>query len=100
MLFNHRYKKASLVPVSCWATIRNGNSISADFTEDIIENYYNDTVSAISDKLSFILDILLDFLTLQDKHNTRILSINIKLIYTHRESDQKSLPKTRFPICF
>ena len=47
MLFNHRYKKASLVPVSCWATIRNGNSISADFTEDIIENYYNDTVSAI-----------------------------------------------------
>ena len=47
MLFNHRYKKASLVPVSCWATIRKGNSISADFTEDTIENYYNDTVSAI-----------------------------------------------------
>jgi len=47
VLFNYRSKKDFLVPVSCWATVRNGNSISADFTEDAIENYYNDTVSAI-----------------------------------------------------
>jgi len=28
-----------LVPDSCRAMVRNGNSITADFTEDTIENY-------------------------------------------------------------
>jgi hypothetical protein len=41
MLFSHGHNKALLVPDSCRATIRNCNSISADFTNDIIENYYN-----------------------------------------------------------
>jgi hypothetical protein len=29
---------AFLVPDSCWATERNGNSISADVTDDVFEN--------------------------------------------------------------
>ena len=38
MLFSHGHNKAFLVPDSCGATVRNGNSISAVFTEDTIEN--------------------------------------------------------------
>ena len=42
MLFSHGPNKAFLVFDSCRVPVRNGNSISADFTEDIIENYYNE----------------------------------------------------------
>jgi len=34
--------KAFVVPDSCRATVRNGNSISSDAIEDTIENDYND----------------------------------------------------------
>ena len=37
--------------------------------------------------------VVLDYLTLQDKHNIRTLSVNIKLIFTHCETDQKSISK-------
>ena len=42
MLFSHGPNKEFLVPDSCRVTERNGNSIRADFTENIIENDYND----------------------------------------------------------
>jgi hypothetical protein len=35
---------AFLVPDSCWAMVRNGNSISADFTEDTIKNNENNAL--------------------------------------------------------
>ena len=38
MLLGHGPNKAFLVPGSCGATERNGNSISADSTDDTIEN--------------------------------------------------------------
>jgi len=38
VLFNHGPNEAFLVPDSCRATIKNGNSMSADVTEDTIEN--------------------------------------------------------------
>jgi hypothetical protein len=41
MLLGHGPNKAFLVPDSCRETERNGNSISADITVDIIENDKN-----------------------------------------------------------
>ena len=38
VLLGHGLNKAFLVPDSCRATERNGNSISADVTDDTIEN--------------------------------------------------------------
>ena len=38
VLFSHGPNKAFLVPDSCRPTERNSNIISADFTEDTIEN--------------------------------------------------------------
>jgi len=38
LLFSHGSNKAFLVPDSCRATEINGNSISADVTDDAIEN--------------------------------------------------------------
>ena len=38
MLLGHGDNKAFLVPDSCGATERNGNSIISDVTDDIIKN--------------------------------------------------------------
>jgi len=38
VLFSHGPNKAFLVPDSCRATERNGNSISAEVTDDSFEN--------------------------------------------------------------
>ena len=38
MLLGHGSNEAFLVPDSCGATERNGNSISSDVTDDTIEN--------------------------------------------------------------
>jgi hypothetical protein len=38
VLFSHGPNKAFLLPDSCRGTERNGNSISADVTDDAIEN--------------------------------------------------------------
>ena len=40
------------------------------------------------------------FLTLQDKHNIRTLSVNIKFICTRCETGMKSSPKARYSACF
>jgi hypothetical protein len=40
--------------------------------------------------------VVLDFLILQDKHNIHTLLLNIKLICTRCETEQKSLTKARF----
>ena len=42
VLYNDGPNKTFLVPDSCRVTERNDKKISADFTEDAIENYYND----------------------------------------------------------
>jgi hypothetical protein len=42
------------------------------------------------------LAVILDFLTLQDKHNLRTLLENIKFICSSCETGQKSSPKARF----
>ena len=42
MLFSNGPNKAFLVPDSCRAIERNGNSIRANVTDDTIENDYND----------------------------------------------------------
>jgi len=39
VLLGHEPSKAFLVPNSCRATERNGNSISTDVTEDANKNY-------------------------------------------------------------
>jgi hypothetical protein len=41
VLIGHGPNKAFLVPDSCRATERNGNSISTDVTDDTIENHLN-----------------------------------------------------------
>ena len=43
MLLGHGPNKAFLVPDSCRATERNGNSIIIDVTDDTIENNLNDS---------------------------------------------------------
>ena len=43
MLLGHGPNKTFLVPDSCRETERNGNSISADITDDTIENDKNNT---------------------------------------------------------
>jgi hypothetical protein len=40
------------------------------------------------------------FLTLQDKHNIRTLSLNIKFICNRCETGIKSSPKARYSACF
>jgi hypothetical protein len=47
VLFSNGPDKAFLVPDPCRATERNGNSTSANVTNDIIENDSNAFVSAI-----------------------------------------------------
>ena len=47
MLLGHGPNKVFLVPDSCRATERNGNSISSDFTDDTIETIRTTLVSVI-----------------------------------------------------
>ena len=89
MLLGHEPYKTFLVPDSCRATERNGNSISTDVTDDTIENDLNDALFQI---FSDNLEVVLDFLTLQDKPNIRTLSLNIKFIYTRCETGLNSEP--------
>ena len=44
-----------LVPDSCWATIRNGNSISADVAESTIKTIITTLISALIDNLAVVL---------------------------------------------
>ena len=65
---------AFLVPSSYWATVRNGNTISADLTENI-----NKTIRLERRLLLLFLDnlsVVLCFLILPDKSNIRTLSEN------------------------
>jgi hypothetical protein len=52
--------------------------------------------------LSFLFksDKFSDFMTLQDKHNIRTLSLNIKFICTRCETGLKGSPKARYSACF
>ena len=66
--------------------------------EDIPENDWNDTCFY---SFQCNLSAVLDFLTLQDKHNIHPLSIKkIKFICISCETVQKRLPKTGFSSCF
>jgi hypothetical protein len=85
-----RPNKDFLLPDSCRATV--SNNISAGVTEDTIERLF----LHFSDNLA----VVLDFLTSQDKHNIRTLSVNVKLIWTCCETGEKSSPKVRFSTCF
>ena len=76
MLLGHGTNQAFLVPDSSRATERNGNSISADVTDDTIENHFND---ACFSYCQTIWQLFWTFLILQDKHNIRTLSLNMKL---------------------
>ena len=59
--------------------MRNGNSIRADFTKDTIKKRLELRLFLFfSDNLT----VILEFLTLQDKHNLRTLSEYIKSILT------------------
>ena len=68
---------AFLVPGSCRATIGNGNSIRVAFAESTIKKRLERRLF-----LLFLdnLGVVLEFLTLQVKHNIRTLSENVKLI--------------------
>ena len=82
----HGPNKAFLVPDSCRATERKGNSISGDVTDDTIENDQND---ACFSYFQTIWQLFLDFLILQDKHNIGTLSGNIEFICTRFRNRQK-----------
>jgi len=75
MLLGHGPNKSFLVPDSCRETERNGNSISADITDDTIENDKKQRLFHLFQN-NFVGG--LDFFILQDKHNIRTLSLNIK----------------------
>ena len=70
---------AFLVPDSCRVMIRDGNSIRAEFIEDSVEN---DIEQCLFQLFSGNLAVVLDFLTLQDKHNIHTLLGNMKFIST------------------
>jgi hypothetical protein len=53
----NRHNKAFLVSDSCRATVINCNNISADFTKDTIENYYNDVCFSYFGTCSWLQDI-------------------------------------------
>ena len=66
-----------LVPDPCWATVRIGNSRNAEVTEDTNKKLLKQHLF-----LLFLdnLTVVFSCLTLQDKHNIRTLSENIKYI--------------------
>jgi hypothetical protein len=69
--------------------LNNVNSLSAEYTEDIIKNDGNDACFC---SFFFIdnLAVALGFLTLRDKHNIRKLSKNIQFICTCCETGQET----------
>jgi hypothetical protein len=69
VLFSHGSNKAFLVPASCRASRRNGNSISAD-----MRGRERSLILLFSDNLVVVLDCL----TLQDKHSICTLSVILK----------------------
>ena len=71
--------------------------MSADLTEDILEKLLERRLFLLfSDNLA----VVLDFLTLQDKHNITTLSVDIRFICTRCEKGQKIPPKAHFhPVC-
>ena len=61
-----------LVPDSCRATVKNGNNVSANLTEDAIETDQNNCCFMLfSDNLVVVLELLI----LQDKHDIPTLSM-------------------------
>ena len=83
---------AFVVPDTCRATIRNGNSIGADFSENIINTLLEQRLFLL---LLHHLDIILDFLTLRDNHNIRTISENVKFIFNRCETRQKTRSSIR-----
>ena len=94
MLLGHGPNKAFLVLDSFRATDRNCNSISADVTDDTIENNSNDVL--FSENCAGVLY----FLILQYRHNIRTLSLNVKLSCTPCETGPEGSPRARFSTCF
>jgi len=90
---DNRYRYP-VIPDSCRVMVRNGNSISADFTEHTIKKQH--LFLLFLDNLA----VTLVFLTLQDKYNIRTLTENIKFICTRYKTGQKSSPKVRFSKLF
>ena len=77
MLFSNGPSKAFLVPDSCRATERNGNSINADVTDE----------KHLSQLFSDNLTVVIDSLILQDKHTIHTLLLSIELNCTRCEAD-------------
>jgi hypothetical protein len=76
--------KAFLVPDSCRATERNGNSISSDVADDTNEaDFRTMLVVAIFRQFGRCFGLFV----FQDIHNRCTLSLNIKLICTSYETD-------------
>ena len=83
-----------LVPDSCWAIVRYSNNTRPDYTDETIKkNQLNRCLFLLFlNKLA----VVLGFLTLQDKHIIRTLSVNITFIYIRYKTEQKSSPKAHF----
>ena len=73
-----------LIPYSCWAMVRNSNSINKDFTEDTITTWLERCLFLL------FLAVVLGFLTLQDKYNIRICRKIYYSFFTRCETGQKS----------
>jgi hypothetical protein len=69
--------------------ISNDRSISADVTDDTLENYACGSLCCLN------LTIVLDFLSLQDNHHIPTLMGEINYINTYYETGQKSSQKSR-----
>lgn len=96
MLFSLGPNKVFLVPDSRSMKVRNSNVIT-------VENRWHHWKWL--DRLMFLLysdklTVVLEFLTLQDKHYICTLSVNIKLICTRYKTDEKTFPNTLISTCF
>jgi hypothetical protein len=75
--------------------------INADHEEDTLDNIYErGGMTLVSVLFCLNLTSFPTFLTLQNKHNIRTLSLNIKFICTRCETGLKSSPKARYSACF
>jgi hypothetical protein len=71
--------------------------VYVDHAEDTLDNIYERRgMTLVSVLFCLNLTSFLTFLTLQDKHNIRTLSLNIKFICTRCETGLKSSPKARY----
>ena len=93
MLFSNGPDKAFLVPDSCRATERNGNSTSANVTNDIIENDSNGLCFSY-----FQMIWQVSWSSLYRRINKRIctFSLDIKLICIRCETGNNNSPIARF----